>query len=210
MRKLTLCTRLNLYEIHLKQIFTITTDNAANVQKMIRDVDTILQEKISDGQNLPLSHLPQITQTDDEISELLANENDMTDEEALLAIFNDAIPEMHQNWLATMCEQMKMRAPNVLWTVDSIRCAAHKAQLAIKDAIQKLNGNHRNVIDLTRRVAKLLRSERVKNEMRAMELQYNVPKLDIETRWGFLHLMVRYQILQIHSQKKMIVNLSCI
>lgn len=187
-----LCTRLNLFDIHIEQIFTITTDNAANVQKMIRDVDTILKKNISE--NLRSNHLPQIKQTDDEISELLADESDMTDDEALLAIFNDAVPEMHQNLLSTMCEQITLRAPNILWTVESIRCAAHKAQLAIKDAIQKLDQNHRNVIDLTRRVAKILRSERVRNEMRAIELLYNVPGLDVETRWGYLHLMVRYKL----------------
>lgn len=186
-----LCTRLNLYEINLKQIFTITTDNAANVQKMIRDVDTILKKKITVVESLSLNHLPEFTQTDKEISELLANEEDMTDEERLVAVFKEAVPEMYQNLLSNMCEQMTIRAPNVLWTVESIKCAAHKAQLAIKDSIQKLSQNHRNVIALTRQVAKILRTERVRNEMRAIEIQYNVPRMDIETRWGYLYLMVR-------------------
>lgn len=66
------------------------------------------------------------------------------------------------------------------------------AQGSIKDSIQKLNQNHRNVIALTRQVAKILRTERIRNEMRAIEIQYNVPIMDIETRWGYLHLMVRY------------------
>lgn len=189
-----LCTRLALYEISLQQIFTMTTDNAANVQKMIRDVDTILKKKVSVAENLALRHLPQSTQTDHEISELLAEEceEDKTDEESIMDVLKDAIPEMYENLLSRMCEQVTERAPNVLWTVESVRCAAHKAQLAIKGAINKLGRNHRNVIALTRRVAKVLRTERVRNEMRAIDLQYNVPRMDIETRWGYLHLMVRY------------------
>lgn len=189
-----LCTRLNLYEIDLKQIFTITTDNAANVQKMIRDVDTILKKKIDVVENIPLTRLPQFTQTDEEISELLAIEEEMTDEDMLMALFNQAIPEMFENQLSSMCEQMKDRAPNVVWTVESVRCAAHKAQLGVKDSVQKLAPSYRNVIALTRRVAKILRTERVRNEMRAIELQYNVPTMDIETRWGYLHLMVRNKL----------------
>lgn len=188
-----LCTRLSLYEINLQQIFTMTTDNAANVQKMIRDVDKILKRKISVVENLPLSHLPQSTQTDDEISRLLDGEENVTDEEAILAIFNDAIPELYQDLLSSMCEQVTARAPNVLWTVESIRCAAHKAQLAIKDAIEKLSRTHRNVLALTRRVARILRTESVRNEMRAQELQYKVPRMDIETRWGYLFLLVRLE-----------------
>lgn len=187
-----LCTRLNVYDINLKQIFTITTDNAANVQKMIRDVDTILKKKITVAENLPLSHLPQCTETDDEISQLLSNEEDLTDEEAILAVFNEAVPDIFQNLLPNVCERMQTEAPNVLWTVESVKCAAHTAQLGIKDGIQKLSQNNRNVIALTRRVVKILRTERVRNEMRATQLQYNVPRVDIETRWGYLYLMVSY------------------
>lgn len=187
-----LCNRLKFFEINLKQIFTITTDNAANVQKMIRDVDTILKKKISVVENLPFNQLSQCTQTDDEISELLANEEDITDEENIMAVFNEAIPEIYQKLLSNMCEQMATRAPNVLWTVESIKCAAHKAQLGIKDSVQKLSQNDRNIIALTRQVAKILRTESIRNEMRAMEMQYNIPRMDIETRWGYLHLMVRY------------------
>lgn len=106
-----LCTRLNLYEINLKQIFTITTDNAANVHKMIRDVDTILKKKISVVENMPLNHLPQFTQTDDEISKLLDNEEDMTDAERLMVVFNEALPEMYQKLLSNMCEQMTTQRP---------------------------------------------------------------------------------------------------
>lgn len=192
-----LCTRLTMYEIHLKQILTITTDNGANVLKMIRDVDKILQTKVSVVENLALSHLPQITETDDdEISKLLAEENDMTDADALLAIFNDSIPEMHQNLLSAMREQMAIRGLNVLWNVEGVRCSAHTAQLAIKNSVQRLDQNHRNTIDLIRRVAKILRSERVRNEMRTINIQYRIPRIDIETRWGYLHVMVRLLIMK--------------
>lgn len=186
-----LCNRLELYEIRLQQIFTITTDNAANVQKMIRDVDSILKKKISVTENLPLSLLPQSNQTDDEISELLANEQ-MSDDDLLMIVFNEAIPDMFEKLLSNMSEEMTTRAPNVLWTVESIRCAAHKAQLAIKDAVQNLGQSHRNVIALTRQVAKILRTESIRNEMRDHGLQYVIPRMDIETRWGYLYLMVSY------------------
>lgn len=185
-----LCTRLDLYEINLKQIFTITTDNAANVQKMIRDVDSILKKKISVVENLPLGHLPQTIQTDDEISQFLASEDMATDDEAIMLVFSEAIPDMFNNLLAEMSEKVTSITPNVFWTVESIKCAAHKAQLAIKDAVKNLDQSHRNVIALARQVAKTLRLEGVRNEMRNIGLQYDIPRMEIETRWGYLYLMV--------------------
>lgn len=51
-----LCRRLEAFELDLKQIISITTDNGSNVLKMVRDVETILKEKIDVDENVSLRH----------------------------------------------------------------------------------------------------------------------------------------------------------
>lgn len=42
-----ICVRLKVFEIDLRQILTITTDNGSNVLKMIKDVEDYLQKAIA-------------------------------------------------------------------------------------------------------------------------------------------------------------------
>lgn len=46
-----ICARLKIYEIDLKQILTITTDNGTNFLKMVREIDAILQDAIINETN---------------------------------------------------------------------------------------------------------------------------------------------------------------
>lgn len=188
-----LCGRLKVFGIDLKQIISITTDNGSNVLKMVRDVETILKGKADVDENVPLRQSQPINDThfDDQIANFLAEQEDMTDEEALSTIFDDVIAKKHENLLVAVCGQMHEHDTNILWDIQGVKCSAHIAQLSIKDSIQKLDKKHRNVIDLCRRVAKTLRLESVRNKLKSLGMHYKVIRMEIETRWGTLYLMVR-------------------
>lgn len=190
------CDRLHVFEIHLKQVFTITTDNGSNVLKMVKDVEAILKKKVEAVEHVPFECLPAI---DDQISNFLAGEDDMTDEQAISSIFDEAMSTKHQNLLTAVCEKLKDNGENVSWDIHGIKCAAHIAQLAIKNSIENLDEKHCNVINLCRRVAKTLRLKRVRNQMNAMGIQYKTPRIEVDTRWGTLYLMVRKKFINLDS-----------
>lgn len=188
-----LCERLKVLGINLKQVFTITTVSGSNVLKMVRDIDNILHQEVDAAQNITFTQLPSIddTQTDDQIANFLAEQADFTDEEAISAVLEDAISTEHENLLRAVCDEIDKQTTNVLWNVEGVKCAAHIAQLSTKDGVKQLDDKHRNVIDLCRRVAKTLRVESVRNEMKNIGMLYKIPRIEIETRWCTLHLMVR-------------------
>lgn len=74
--------------------------------------------------------------------------------------------------------------------VNSVNCAAHTVQLAVKNALSKLKIEHSNLIKLAREVAKFLRKEGTRNEARKHHLKLILPPLDIETRWSSTYMLV--------------------
>lgn len=74
--------------------------------------------------------------------------------------------------------------------VNSVKCGAHTIQLAVKDFLALLSKSDQNIIDLCRLVAKFLRKQSSKNEMRHAGLSSILPGLDVQTRWSSTYLMV--------------------
>lgn len=128
-----------------------------------------------------------------EISAILVGNNMITDDEALDMLFDDEIENFHENeeivHEATR-QFTESRGIEFLYEITNMHCAAHTLQLAIKDALQLLHENHRNVIDLCRRVARVLRTKSVFNIIKQNGIQFNIPCLDVETRWCSTYLMV--------------------
>lgn len=178
--------RFRVFEIQLKQIFSITTDSGRNVLKMVRDVDKTSQEKADEETET-------VAIEDTDIADQIQNlpDKEETDEEAILALVDAAIHKKHEDLLAEVCAEMQKHADNVLWDVPGIKCAAHMTQLVIKNSIQQLDQKYRDVIDLSRRVARALRLESVRNHMKNIGKPYKVPRIEVDTRWGTLYLMVR-------------------
>lgn len=75
--------------------------------------------------------------------------------------------------------------------MNSIKCAAHTLQLAVRDALECLDKKDKNAINLCRRAAKFLRLQSTKNEMRKIGLTSVYPALDVVTRWSSTYMMVR-------------------
>lgn len=190
--------RLRLYGIDLRQILTITTDNGANVLKMIKDIDNILQKEIESCTDTPAvpPESPRKSQRpsnidgtmDSEIDSVLADENEISDNEALENLFHNVKLSEHETLLTAMREQMVAEfGLDVLHDITGVNCCAHTLQLMIKDSLKKLRRADQNIIELCRHVAKLLR---LKSYQEYTNGSYKVPRIDVETRWGYTYLMV--------------------
>lgn len=191
--------RLKIYGINLKQILTITTDNGPNILKMVRDVDQILQETISSENNIAHvmnSRTMPTTSTDDQltdeaIAEILAESEQISDDQALDILFDEFENNSNEILLSTIANEMEgFHEAEIIWDITGMNCAAHTLQLAIKDALDNIDQKHKNLIQLCRRVAKILRLKSTQIEMKNVNIEYKSPRTEVETRWCFTFLMV--------------------
>lgn len=196
--------RLKMYEIDLKHILTITTDNGSNILKMVRDFDEILQDIISNDVHFDFETPAQSSsnsvtlQTDEAISALLVQMEHLSDEDAIQKVMDGVLLKHHDSLLTAMSKKLVDEVGlNILWDVTGIHCAAHTLQLAIQDALKKISPEHQNVISLARAVAKTLRRKSMLYEINHQFNEFRVPRLECDTRWGTLYLMVRVMILRI-------------
>lgn len=195
--------RLKDFDIQLSQIFTITTDNGKNVLKMVRDIEQHLHNEITKTMHARRSIANDFTEnnessnsaidTDVAIETLLAQSTEMTDEEALGLIYQEfEVNADSQTLLNAMTVEMTMFGADFLFDITGINCAVHTLQLAIKDALAKLNKTESNVIQLCRQVSKLLRLYSTSDEMHELGIHYRLPRLETPTRWGSMYIMVSY------------------
>lgn len=207
--------RLKLLGIDLKQVITITTDNGANVLKMVRDLEIHLQSAIDEAGQPTTPITTNITHnetgmarelireevTNREIVEILSTDEELTDDQAIDLILKDAEIDgsepneselqINQNLLVSIQSNMENNHGfNVIWDVMGINCVVHTLQLAIGDATKALNESIRNLVDLCRRVAKYLRLSSTQHELKLDGITYKRPVVDVVTRWGSFYQMV--------------------
>lgn len=174
-----ICDLILDFNIKPAQIIAITTDNGGNAVKMVRDIPARIQ---------------QTNICDVDIESYLRNVPEYTDEEALARVFasddEEDVPEdICDNLLDAVVRNIQNQEHSN-WDIQGIRCAAHTLQLAIGDALGKLDEQTKNIITLCRRVAKFLRLDTTANELKADGLEFSVPRLDVETRWCSTYNMV--------------------
>lgn len=188
------------YGISLKQIISITTDNGSNMLAMVKEVERILlqqQQEANDSQaqeveagqshdQTQTQHTQSNKNIDSEIDELLnqSPEDDLLDE--LLDEVN-----MYEDLFEKFVTDLQNQTDNHSLFINSIKCAAHTTQLAVRDALKSMPKTERNVIELARMAAKFLRKDKTKNEMREAGIKSILPGLDVETRWSSTYLMVK-------------------
>lgn len=197
---------LNVYEIDLRQVLTMTTDNGANVLKMVKNIDEVLQNETGSCTNTstppesPRKSQKQCrlsndeSQMDAEIDNLLFEMDKIKDNAAIQQIFDNVKLNEHESLLTAMRKQMVDELGlNVLYDITGVNCSAHTLQLAIKDALKRLGRKYGNIISLCRHVAKLLRlkSHQEMYKTETVNGSYKMPRMDVETRWGYTYLMVR-------------------
>lgn len=207
--------RLKEFDIDLRQIITITTDNGSNMLKMVRDMDHDLQKSSGEPESIPQTpkknnpntmHAQSTNLTDEEaidreIEAALALEDDITESEAYDMIF-DGFEESDEEdddvdfgardtlLAAISSELVNQHGIASDWMILGINCAAHTKQLSIGDAVKKTTQANRNVIKLCGKVAKILRRSSTKYRLAEANLEYKFPRLQVKTRWCSLYLMV--------------------
>lgn len=79
------------------------------------------------------------------------------------------------------------------WNIMGVKCSEHTLQLGVNDGLKKLPKKYQNVIALCRQAAKFLRKKSTKHELNGNNINYSLPRMDVETRWCYSFLMVRFQ-----------------
>lgn len=186
--------RLNDYGITLKQIIAITTDNGANMLKMVRDINAYLQaeiEKAKSDSNDQVNEENEL-ENDASVEEYLRthiSDDDISDDDAIAQLVGeiDFVPDE-----STLQNQLlaELSASAEILDITGIHCAAHTLQLGIKDAMSKISVETKNVIELCRRVSKFMRLKSVSGALNAIDMEYTLPRLENDTRWGSLYQMV--------------------
>lgn len=194
-----ICSLLSEYCVNPQQVIAITTDNGANVVKMVRDITAQIISVESCNQNT-LHHEcdEDIDPCDYEIESYLQNVPDITDEQALNILFEDveSDDEIDENAMMendALLNEMITNWQNpeeINFTVNGVRCAVHTLQLGINDGTSKLSKRNQNVIDLCRRIAKTIRLQSTSHELKLAGIKFMVPHLDVTTRWCSTFIMV--------------------
>lgn len=199
---------LQKFNVRSQQIITITTDNGANVLKMIRG----LSSQMVTFENNASPIIPESESCDNEIVNYLENVTDYTDDQALDLLFNqideDGFTTEHENLLDAVLNNVQNQIVyNFVGSINGIRCAAHTLQLCIKSGLNKLERAIVNVIEICRHIAKTMRLNSTAHALKSAGISFTVPHLDVETRWCSTYIMVKimFNSLKIDFFKSIII-----
>lgn len=176
------------------QVFCITTDNGKNVKKMVREFNQMTASNslnVDDSTNTNLENQSNDCEqgqffTDNEIQQILAETNEITDDDAYDMMFETQQLDANSALLSTL--STIFIGTDQIWDTTGINCIVHTLQLAIKESCENLAHGHINVINLAREVAKFLRNQSNRREME--EKGYKLPRLECATRWCSICVMV--------------------
>lgn len=179
------------------QIYSMTTDNAKNIVKSIRDLSTTINQLIEYEE--PLQSMEEFEATDnsyvmDDIDfEALSNvlDVDVAEEKCIkqqCTLDKDVIIESHpmDDIISDFNKQMNIMNSNEI-IIEGLACAAHTLQLAIMDALRSWCDTL-NLISKCMDIVKYVRTPNVRRLLKQQGLP--VPNLSIVTRWNSLYMMV--------------------
>lgn len=213
--------RLEELGIDIKQIISITTDNGANVLKMVRDLESHLKEVIDEHRTM-LSEINTNNEANSyhemdaetielEIDTVLAVNDEIEDENdyILRTVFDEAEKNDEEeveyqaegqsrangNLLAAIQLNMtNMCGLNVIWEINGINCAAHHLQLGIGEALKAIGQLDQKTIELSRHVTKHMRKQTTIYSLKENSIEFKKPRIDWPTRWCSLYLMVSFKL----------------
>lgn len=179
---------LDEYDALLKQVYTATTDKAANMDNTIRH----LTLNANDGIN---EHIDETEDMDsnneynyefDESFDALSNEEMAMENQIELEneLNNDS---RYEDLVKELTSELRRRN-NFLSLINQVDCCAHKIQLAVHSAIDKSNA--KPTICAVREMTKLLRTTVVNIQFRKLAPKCVLPPLCVETRWNSDFMMV--------------------
>lgn len=185
------------YDIKPQHVIAITTDNGANVLKMVRDLAT--QMDVAEDQVQPQRERTENI-ADAEIENYLETVPDITDEEAFNLLFQQTGDESeaieadscqdYENLLEAVVTNLGENESGFGCDIVGVHCSEHTLQLCISDAITKLSKENKNVIELARRAAKTLRLKSTIDELEAAGVKFTIPHIEVVTRWSSKFMMV--------------------
>lgn len=192
------------YGIKMRQIISMTTDNANNMVSMTNiinksvyddDADDIIQIagesettgalQINGNQVDCQNDMPD--DIDDDFLRTLAAQFEQMDEDELDEYLDD------DTILEEVVDGLNVFSRDTV----GIKCASHTLQLAVKEAISKSNAL--TLINFCRTVVKLLRQQTYISKIKALNLSCIVPRIDCKTRWSYTYIMVNIFIIIFNS-----------
>lgn len=200
---------LEKYAIELSQIISITTDNASNMGVLIRNVNGMCEsfdcaddgeddeEENANNDETEITHQHEsaavnnscdaTNNADAEIARIL-NTLDSSDEDELANLLDES--NEYTILLAELVADFQKKYTTSVIYVNGVCCAAHTLQLAVREAIDNINSEHRNIIGLCREVGKFLRKQTSIYELQSQKITPRFPRLDCPTRWNSTYNMV--------------------
>lgn len=189
----------------MHQVIGATTDNASNMSKMVRELNSSACEEVESVEN-PIEvnsigatdqhleveiNIGQDNQNikDAQIDELLQRIAILECEELDL-LLNDSDDDESELDLPQLNTQLT--SGRTIF-VNKVNCASHTLQLVVKDGLDALTQEHRNVIKLCREFAKFIRRQSSLNKLVKHGIKVKLPRLDCITRWSSTYMMVSGQ-----------------
>ncbi|KAL0189695.1 hypothetical protein M9458_016794, partial [Cirrhinus mrigala] len=151
---------LHEYDVELRQVYSITSDNGANMIKAVSLLSDIQEDTMCN----------EVNEADTMDKEEDGDETDIQDES------QELVPDLAIELDSVMQEHV----------LRSVRCSAHTLQLAVDDALKEQRST--NLISKARRVAKKLRTQNVVVLLKRMGLKRAI--VDCPTRWHSTHDML--------------------
>lgn len=201
---------LDRYGIQKNQIISITADDGKNVRKMIRIEQANVEEEQPNTTNvsrqLDFNESSDMS-IDDNIELLLATAEELSPDDVVLneifeecdIILNtDSDEQINQTILADTIRELDN---HYVFNLTGVNCACHTLQLVVRDAVAALPKATLNVIELCRRIVKLLRLKSTRDFLNNEQIKSKMPRIEVETRWGSMYCMVSCLFCHIYDRK---------
>lgn len=195
----------------LKQVKSITTDNAGNVVGIVDylNEETLCATEEEAEEEMPSRYFAPTEIISDQIirnpvseDEIRAIARQILEEEAMEEYLDDS--DEYGDLLKKVIDDLPHHFNE--FTVN-IRCGAHTLHLTVRCALKK--SNFYELVTVCRKVAKLLRQEVYVREARKCNLQYSLPHLNVETRWDSDYTMVIILSICLFKIERVFVYNSC-
>ncbi|XP_067213908.1 uncharacterized protein [Linepithema humile] len=162
----------NRYNIHMDQVYTITTDNGANMLKAIK----ILSSDCSDSNEALLVEENKYVNINDDIDLDLLDLDELTEENEKNKTENHIENILQDIENSTLGSNF---SSNIL---TGVRCAAHILQLVVDDVFKNADKGISSLIQKARRLVKKLRTQTFLYMLKKQNLKK--PIIDCPTRWS--------------------------
>lgn len=191
------------YDCKISQSISCTTDNAANMTKMVRDMNKENNDEEEQVNTVhPSTELISIENFDEnceqpldfQINELLEILEEMEAEE-INAILSDSLNDDDDGVI--QINPRDISVPAIF--VNHVNCASHTIQLVVSDALKELSPTHNNIIKMCREFSKFIRRQANITKLKNMGIKWKYPKIDCVTRWGSTWFMVSPPTTNEHS-----------